>query len=177
MGRKGIAQQNDLVELIVEKSNGGKNTIVYVTQEVNAYLAQNNLKIKLSRETIRRVIKSHNEEVEDARRSIEAAKAMAEILKDNPGTEATEAVVMTMASLIGKEVRQIEGLEFDNPSDLVSAMTRIAEVQLKMSNARTKAVQALDKAKEKIKAELTSAISSDPELLQKLCAIVDNVSI
>ena len=121
MGRKSKAQQYDLVELIVSKHDGGKNTVVYVTDEVNRWLEENGLKIKFSRESIRRVIKTHEEEVLAAKESIEAAKAMAEILKDNPGTEATEAVVMTLASLIGKEIRQIEELSFDDPSKLVTA--------------------------------------------------------
>ena len=33
MGRKAKATENGLVELIVDKWDGGKNTIVYVTQE------------------------------------------------------------------------------------------------------------------------------------------------
>lgn len=59
MGRKSKAQQYDLVELIVSKHDGGKNTVVYVTDEVNRWLEENGLKIKFSRESIRRVIKTH----------------------------------------------------------------------------------------------------------------------
>lgn len=177
MGRKSKAQQYGLVELIVSKHDGGKNTVVYVTDEVNRWLEENGLKIKFSREAIRRVIKTHEEEVLAAKESIEAAKAMAEILKDNPGTEATEAVVMTLASLIGKEIRQIEELSFDDPSKLVTAITRLAEVQQKLSSSRIKAVADLDKAKEKIKEELRSAITADPELLQRLIDIIDKVQI
>lgn len=177
MGRKSKAQQYDLIELIVSKHDGGKNTVVYVTDEVNRWLAENGLKIKFSRESIRRVIKTHEEEVLAAKESIEAAKAMSEILKDNPGTEATEAVVMTLASLIGKEIRQIEELSFDDPSKLVTAITRLAEVQQKLSNSRIKAVADLDKAKDKIKSELKAAITADPDLLQRLIQIIDKVQI
>lgn len=177
MGRKGKAEQYGLIELIVSKHDGGKNTVVYVTQEVNRWLEENGLKIKFSREAIRRVIKTHEEEIADAKKSIEAAKAMAEILKDNPGTEATEAVVMMLASVIGKEIRQIDGVSFDDPSKLVAAITRLAEVQQKLSNTRIKAVAGLDKAKEKIKDELRAAITADPELLQRLIDIIDKVQI
>ena len=166
MGRHSKAQDNGLVELIVSKSDGGKNTIVYVTDEVNRYLEENGLKVRFSRESIRRVIKSHREEVEDAKKSIEAAKAMAEILRDNPGTEATEATVMVLSSLITKEIRSIDSMEFEDPKQLVDAITKLADTQLKMSSARTKAVSALEKAKAQIKEELREAITQDADLLE-----------
>ena len=84
MGRKSKAQQYGLVELIVSKHDGGKNTVVYVTDEVNRWLEENGLKIKFSREAIRRVIKTHEEEVLAAKESIEAAKAM-DLLLPLPG--------------------------------------------------------------------------------------------
>jgi len=177
MGRHSKAQDNDLVQLIVSKSDGGKNTIVYVTEEVNRYLEENGLKVRFSREAIRRVIKSHQEEVEDARKSIEAAKAMAEILRDNPGTEATEATVMVLSSLITKEIRSIDSMEFEDPKQLVDAITKLADTQLRMSNARTKAVSALEKSKEQLKEELRKEIQTDPELLSKLCSIIDKTEI
>ena len=43
MGRKAKATENGLVELIVDKWDGGKNTIVYVTQEVNKILEEKGL--------------------------------------------------------------------------------------------------------------------------------------
>ena len=177
MGRHSKAQDNGLVELIVTKSDGGKNTIVYVTDEVNRYLEENGLKVRFSRESIRRVIKSHREEVEDAKKSIEAAKAMAEILRDNPGTEATEATVMVLSSLITKEIRSIDSMEFEDPKQLVDAITKLADTQLKMSSARTKAVSALEKAKSQIKEELREAITQDADLLERLYKIIDSVKV
>jgi hypothetical protein len=61
MGRKAKAQEHDLVELIIDKWEGGKNTIVYVTEDVNKILQEKGLKVTFSREAIRRVIKSHEE--------------------------------------------------------------------------------------------------------------------
>lgn len=87
MGRKAKATENGLVELIVDKWDGGKNTIVYVTQEVNKILEEKGLHVTFSRESIRRVIKSHEEEIADTKKAVEAAKAMAEVFADNPGTE------------------------------------------------------------------------------------------
>ena len=49
MGRKSKAMENDLVELIVDKWEGGKNTIVYVTEDVNRILQEKGLKITFSR--------------------------------------------------------------------------------------------------------------------------------
>ena len=52
MGRKAKAQEHDLVELIIDKWEGGKNTIVYVTEDVNKILQEKGLKVTFSRESI-----------------------------------------------------------------------------------------------------------------------------
>ena len=159
MGRKAKATENGLVELIVDKWDGGKNTIVYVTEEVNKILEEKGLHVTFSRESIRRVIKSHEEEIADT------------------GTEVAEAMTMHLSTLIAKDLRTVDSLEFDDPEKLVSSASRIAETQLKLSQARMKAVKALDKAKQQLKDELSKEIQSDPELLSKLCSIIDKTEI
>lgn len=177
MGRKSKATEENLVELIIDKWEGGKNTIVYVTEDVNRVLQEKGLKITFSRESIRRVIKTHEEEIADAKKAVEAAKAMAEVLKDNPGTEASEAMIMQISSLIAKDIRQIDSLAFENPAELCAAASRLADSQIKLSTYRTKAVKALDKAKEQLKNELKKEIQADSELLERLFAIVDKVEV
>lgn len=177
MGRKSKAQELGLIELIVDKHDGGRNTIVYVTDEVNRYLEENGLHVRFSRESIRRVIKSHEEEVEDTKKAIEAAKAMAEIFRDSPGTELAESSLMVVTSLLTKELRQYDGFEFENPSDFINALTKVSEAHLKLSNYRMKAIAELDKAKDKIKQELRAAITTDEELLCRLYQIIDKVNI
>lgn len=177
MGVKSKAEQNGLVELIIDKWDGGKNTIVYVTEEVNKKIKELGLKVTISREGIRRVIKTHKEEIEDTQKAIEAAKAMAEVLKDYPGTEMSEAVLMQMTTLIAKDLRTIDSLEFDDPEKLITSAARVSEAQLKLSNYRTKAIKALEKAKEEIKKELQNAIKNDSELLERLYVIVDKAQV
>ena len=75
-----------------------------------------------------------------------------------------------------KEIRSIESLEFSDPTELCSTLSQVATTQLKLSTARTKAVKALDKAKEELKAELKKEIQTDPELLERLFAIIDNTN-
>lgn len=177
MGRKSKASKNDLVELIIDKWEGGKNTIVYVTEDVNRILKEKGLHVTFSREAIRRVIKSHAEEIADAKKAVEAAKAMAEVLKDAPGTEASEAMIMHISSLIAKDIRRIDSLEFENPAELCAAAARLAESQIKLSTYRTKAITALEKAKDDLKKELKKEIQADPELLERLFSILDGAKI
>ena len=177
MGRQGKAAENGLVELIVDKWDGGKKTIVYVTEEVNRELERRGLHITFSRESIRRVVRSYEEEVADAKTAVEAAKAMAEVLKDSPGTEASEAMLMQISSLIAKDLRSIDSLEFESPIELCNAAARITESQTKLAAYRTKAVRALDKAKAQLKDELRREIQNDAELLARLCALIDRVEV
>lgn len=177
MGRKSVAVKEGLVELIVKEWEGGKNTIVYVTEEVNRKLEEKGMKVLFSRESIRRVIKTHQEEIEDAKKAIDSAKAMASIFQDNPGTEISEAALMHLSSLIAKDLRSVESLTFENPAELCRAISQIATSQERLSSYRTKAVKSLDKAKSQIKAELQKEIQSDPELLERLLAILDKVEV
>lgn len=177
MGQKSKVQQLDLTEYVIEKWDGGKNTIVYVTDEVNKKLKENGCKITISRESIRRALKTHQEEIADTKKAIETAKAMAEVLKDYPATEMSEAVLMQMTTLIAKDLRTIDSLEFDDPEKLIASASRLSEAQLKLSNYRTKAVKALEKAKAEIKMELQNAIQNDTELLERLCKIIDKVAV
>ncbi len=177
MGNKSKIEELGLKELVIEKSEGRKRTIIYVTDEVNKYLEENGLKVTVSREAIRRVLNNHDEEAAIVRQSIEGAKAMAEILRDHPGTEMSEGTLMKIAHLISMDIRSISGIEFDNPVDMVNSFVKIANTQLKMSAYRRKAVDALEAAKREIKKELTSAIHANPELLNQVMKIVDAAEI
>jgi predicted ribosome quality control (RQC) complex YloA/Tae2 family protein len=177
VGQKSKADQYGLKEVIAEKWDGGKKTIVYVTEEVNEWLKQKGYKITVSREAVRHAVRKYEDEIEDVRKGMEAAKAMAEVFKDHPGTEQSEAMLMYLAQLVTKELRNIESINFEDPAEMIQATAKLTLAQAKLSQYRTQAVKAMDKAKEKIKAELQNAIRHDPELLERLCKIVDNAKV
>jgi len=174
MGRKGKPESiPGMTEYIIDKWDGGRNTIVYVTDEVAKKIQETGNKIQISREAIRRVIKDHREEIEDTKKAIEVAKQMASIFKDYPGTEASEAMLMQLSHLIMQDIRQIDSINFDDPTDMVISAAKLSEAQLKLSQYRTKAAKALDQAKTQLKDEIRKAIQSDPELLDRLVQIID----
>ena len=177
MGQKSKADQFGLKELIAEKWDGGKKTIVYVTEEVNNYLKQNGFKLTVSREAIRRAVRSYEDQVADLRNNLETAKAMAEIFKDHPGTEMSEGMLMYLAKLLNDEARNIESISFENPADFIRSVTDVTKAQAKLAQFRSQAVKALDKAKSQLKAELQKAIQHDSELLERLCKIVDEAKV
>jgi len=177
MGQKSKVDQYGLKEFIIEKRDGGKNTVVYITEELNEYLKQNGLKITISREAVRRAIRSYEDEIADVRKGVEISKAMAEMFKDNPCTEQSEAMLMYLSQLITKELRNIESINFNDPAEMINATTKLTLAQAKLSQYRTQAVKALDKAKQQIKTELHNAITHDPELLERLCTIVDHAKV
>jgi hypothetical protein len=177
MGQKSKADLYGLKEIIVEKYDGGKKTIVFVTGEVNEWLKQSGYKLTVSREAIRRAVRNYEDEIADLRKGVEISKAMAEVFKDHPGTEQSEAMLMYLSQLLTKELRNIESINFEDPAEMIHATAKLTLAQAKLSQYRTQAVKALDKAKEKIKAELQNAIRNDPELLERLCKIVDNAKV
>jgi vacuolar-type H+-ATPase subunit I/STV1 len=102
---------------------------------------------------------------------------MAEVFRDHPGTEISEAMLMHLAQLVTKELRNVESISFEDPVEMIHGAAKLATAQAKLSQYRTQAVKALDKAKEKIKSELQRAVRHDPELLERLCKIVDDVRV
>lgn len=177
MGRKSKAEEYGLVELIVKKWKGGQKTICYVTEEVNKWLEENGYQITLSDESVRRVIKTHKQELEDVKKAVEAAKAMAAVLKDYPATEVSEVALMQMATLIAEDIREIDSIKITDINEATTNLSRIAHAQARLSDNRVKAAQALDRAKTEIKTELKNAIKNDAELLNKLYEIVDKVEV
>ena len=177
MGQKSKADQYGLKELIAEKWDGGKNTIVYVTEKVNDYLKQNGLRLTVSREAVRHAIRNYEDKVNDLRKSVEQAKTMAEVLRDQPGTELSEAMIMYLSRVLYDHAQTVESVSFEDPAKMIESAAKLATAQSKLSQYRTQAVKALDRAKEKIKAELQQAIQHDPELLGRLCTIVDEAKV
>jgi hypothetical protein len=116
MGAKSKTEQYGLKELIAEKWDGGKKTIVYVTGEVNDWLKQNGYQITVSRESVRHAIRNYEDEIADVRKGVEISKAMAEVFKDHPGTEQSEAMLMYLSQLVTKELRNIESINFEDPT-------------------------------------------------------------
>jgi len=177
MGQKSKADVHGLKEIIVKHYDGGKKTIVYVTDKVNEELQQKGLKLTLSREAIRRVIRSEEDEIADIRKSVEISKAMAEVFKDHPGTEQAEGLLIYLQQLISKEIRTYESINFEDPAEMIIATTKLTQAQAKLSQYRTSATKALDKAKSQLKVELQKAIQHDSELLERLCKIVDEAKV
>ena len=177
MGAKSKAQENGLVELIIDKWEGGKNTIVYVTEEVNKKLQELGLTVVFSRESIRRVIKNHKEEADDYKKGIEAAKTIGNILKDNPGTEIAEGALLQIGLLINKELKNIDSLQFETAETLCNSAAKVLTAQTKGASFRVKYNKALDKAKAEIKKELQAAIKNDNELLTRLYSIIDKIEV
>jgi len=177
MGQKSKAVQHGLTEIIAKQWDGGKNTIVFVTEKVNEYLKQNGLTLTVSREAVRHAIRNYEDKVNDLRKSVEQAKTMAEVLKDQPGTELSEAMIMYLSRVLYDHAQTVESVNFEDPSEMFASAAKIATAQAKLSQYRTQAIKALDKAKEKIKTELQTAIKHDPDLLERLCKIVDNAKV
>jgi hypothetical protein len=177
VGQKSKADQYGLKEIIATHWDGGKNTIVYVTDKTNEHLKQNGLKLTVSREAVRHAIRSYEDKVNDLRKSMEQAKVMAEVLRDQPGTELAESMIICLSKVFYDHAPTVTSVNFEDPAKMIDGAVKLATAQAKLSQYRTQAVKALDKAKEKIKAELQNAIKHDPDLLERLCKIVDNAKV
>ena len=75
----------------------------------------------ISRESIRRRIKSAKEVANIYKRSLEEAKVLLETVRDNPNTDVVEVTNSLLAHKLFEFAKSVEELDFDNPMAFVKA--------------------------------------------------------
>ena len=99
MGRRSKADLYNQVERILQFYSRDKMTIQEITDQLQAE------GIDMSRESVRRSLKSSKDLALELRSMTEEARVMMEAVKDNPNTDIAEAMVTRFAGLMLREVQ------------------------------------------------------------------------
>lgn len=170
MGRRSKADLYDLVDRILELYTKDKLNI----REIEAKLQGEGYEI--SREAIRRSLKSSKELAADLQNTIAEARVMIDVVRANPNTDVAEAVVTRLGGLLLRETQAIDALEFDDPGEAVLAAGRLANAQAKLSGIRMKYQNGFEAAQRAVIDKLKIELASDPELAQRLVMVVGGLS-
>ncbi len=162
MGRRSKADLYDLVDRIL---------LLYTREKMNIREIADKLNeegIDISREAVRRSLKSSRELATDMRRSLEEARVMMDEVRNNPNTDIAEAVVTRIGGLLLRETQNIEALEFDDPNTLVLSAARLAQAQTKIGTLKMKYRNGYEDAKADIMRDLKTELAADPDLYSRL---------
>ncbi len=144
MGRKSKAKMYDLVNRIIHLYEKEKMNI----KDIESLLRSEGYDI--SKSSIHRTIKTHQELAIEYRKIAEETKGLIEALKENPATDLMEAVHTILTNKIFEFVRQIESIDFDDPVELTQAVSRLSKSLESLQKYRE---ERLSKAVEKIEKE------------------------
>jgi hypothetical protein len=129
----------------------------------------------ISRESIRRKIKSSREIAEVYRKSLEEAKVLIDAVRSNPNTDVIEVTSSLLAHKLFEFSKTIEELDFQSAEEFIKAVQRLADAQVKVARLRLDYQKGFEAAKKEIIQALSVELAKEPELLRKLKDIINNV--
>jgi len=156
----------DLVDRILELYTKDKKNL----REIETILRSEGYEI--SREAIRRSLKTSKEIAADLQNTIAEARVMIDTVRANPNTDVAEAVVTRLGGLLLRESQNIDALEFEDPSAAVLAAGRLANAQAKLTSVRMKYQDGFEAAQRAVIERLKIELAADPELADRLSTVV-----
>lgn len=168
MSRRSKVELYGLVERVVRLWEEGKTL-----QEIEGILRSEGYDI--SREAIRRKLKSVKEVAEVYRKSVEEAKVLLEEVRNNPNTDVVEVVNTLLAHHLMNFIKSVESIDFDDPMKFIEAVRKLSDAQVRVARLRLDYQRGFEAAKKEILEAVSAELSKHPELKQKLIAIIDKI--
>lgn len=157
-----------LLERVIKLWEEGKTL-----QEIEQILRSEGYDI--SRESIRRKIKSVREVAEVYRKSVEEAKVLLEEVRNNPNTDVVEVVTSLLAHHLMNFTKSIESIDFDDPMRFVEAVRKLSDAQVRVAKLRLDYQKGFEAAKKEITDALARELNKNPELKEKLIAMISTI--
>lgn len=162
-----------LIERIVEMYHKRKMSLV----DISAALAEEG--ITLSKSAIHRTLRTAHEGDAAAanayRVALAEARAMLDLVQGEPNTDVLEVVTSFLATKLLKNVKDIESLDFDDPQRLIDAVYRLTRAQVATGRLRMEFEKGFTAARARILDALAADLGADPELLERVRALVGRV--
>jgi len=166
MGRRSKADLYDVVDRILELYTRDKLTIRQISEQLK------DEGFDMSREAVRRSLKTSKEIAAELTKSIEEARVMMDVVRANPNTDIAEAVVTRLGGLLLRDTQAVDELEFEDASAMILGAARLANAQAKLGSVRMKYQDGFEAAKKAVLSALKEELKSDPELTERLAQVV-----
>lgn len=173
MGARSKVDLYGLLDRVVKLHTGEEDGNKYTIAEIETKLREEGYDI--SRESIRRKLKSSKEVAEVYRKSLEEAKILLDAVRDNPNTDVVEVTNSLLAHKLFDFAKSVEELNFEDAGEFVQAVQRLSDAQVKVAKLRLDFQKGFDASKKAVIDELSKELSKEPDMLAKITAIVARV--
>ncbi|MDR1420640.1 MAG: DUF3486 family protein [Treponema sp.] len=167
MGRRSKTDLYNLTDRVLELYTRDKLTIREIVDRLRSegYI--------LSREAVRRSLKTSKTLARELRNMTEEARVMMDAVRDNPNTDIAEAVVTRFAGLLLREVQELDEVTVDDPVEASLVISRLANSQAKLGQVRMKYRSGYQDAKKEVLDALKDELRANhPDILERLVMIV-----
>lgn len=171
MGRRSKSELFNLTERIILMSTEEKLTIVQIAEvlQKEGYT--------LSREAVRRSLKSSKDLALELKKFREEAKVMLDSARDTPDTDVLEATLNRVTGLLYTESKEIDEIKAKNPLALINSLGQIANAKAKIAKLRLDFNQGFAAAKRAVVDALKTELADHPDLQERLTMIVAGLAV
>ncbi len=169
MGRRAKSELLDLTERIISLYTRDHKTI----QQIEDILREEG--IDISREAIRRSVKSSKEVAHQFQQSITESKILLDTVRENPNTDVIEATVTLLSRRLFEYIKSVDDIDFKDPAELAAAINRMAQSQTQIAKLRLTFTKGFETAKKAFMKALNDELAEHPDIRSKLATIVDSL--
>lgn len=171
MGQRKKAELLNLVERVCAMHDDQMMTFEEIEKQLRGE------GIDISREAIRRTVKSNKTIARELMKTREETTALINTIRDNPATDTNEA---TLDYLIGKAfqyTKTIESVDFKDLPELAKFVKDMTRAKTQIVRMRMDYQAMFLKVKEGVLSDLQKALEGNPEIYNQLFAIVNNLEV
>lgn len=173
MGHRSKVDLYGLLDRIIKLYTGGEGGKPKTIEEIEECLRGEGYDI--SRESIRRKLKSSKEVATVYQKSLEEAKILLDAVRNNPNTDVVEVTNSLLAHRLFEFAKSVEELNFESPEEFVRAVRNLSDAQVKVAKLRLDFQKGYKAAKEDVIRELNAELSKHPELLNQIISIISKI--
>lgn len=169
MAPRSKAELLDIVERVCVMHGEQMMTFVDIEEQLRSE------GIDISRESIRRTVKSNKKIARELMKTREETTELINAIRDNPATDTNEA---TLDYLIGKAfqyTKTIESVEFADLPELAKFVKDMTRAKTQIVRMRMDYQAMFQKVKEGVLKDLQRALEGNPDLYNQLFTIVNNL--
>lgn len=132
----------------------------------------------ISRCAISRSLKKSEEVAVNFKRALDESRMLLEEIKDNPGTDILELTHQMLAQKLSEYVRDIDNLDFEDPTKLFNAVASISHAQVGIGRLKMEFQAGVSAAKKALEAELKRILMEEsPEVLLAVLDAIERVEV
>lgn len=127
----------------------------------------------ISRESIRRTVKSNKNIADELMKTREETVALIDAIRDNPATDTNEATLDFLISKAFEYTKSIEDLNFRDLPELASFISKMTKAKTQIVKQRLEYRQVFERAKTELIIQLRRALEGDMELYGRMKSLVE----